>query len=132
MKLSKAFELNKRQPQLDFVDVDVSKDTRLFVDPYAIEIRDDDLSQLFAYHVVSYFQEILDALLAKNTHRAMALTENLHEPQETFLGFSQGRPQGRGVGRFQANQLLGALRNSTAFKTGLLTDIADTELFIEY
>jgi hypothetical protein len=94
MKLSKAFGLAKTQSELDFVDVDVDRDTRLFIDPYAIEIRDDELSQLLGHHVISYFQEVLDALRAKNSYRATALTENLHEPQETFLGFSRGKPQG--------------------------------------
>ena len=44
MKFSKYFGLNQRQAELDFVDIDVSRDTRLFLDPYSIEIKDNEFS----------------------------------------------------------------------------------------
>lgn len=55
---------------------------------------------------------------------------NLHEPNETFLGQPQGNPSGRGVGNHKARDLVGALRRSRAFKTGLISDISEAELFI--
>jgi hypothetical protein len=131
VKIWQFFSLNKVQAELDFVDVDVYRDKRLFVDPYAIEIRDDELSQLLGHHVTSFFQEVLETLRKQDVFRAQYLTENLHEPQETFLGLSKGRPRGRGMGRSQANQILRAFIGSQAFQSGLLSDLSETELFIE-
>jgi hypothetical protein len=130
MRFSEFFGLRKSQAELDFIDIDPDWDTRLFIDPYAIEIRDDELSSELGYHVVSFFEDVLKSL-ADNPDRAVDLTNNLSEPQETFLGMSKGQPQGRGWGAFQSGQLLDALRNSRAFQTGILQDVAESELFID-
>lgn len=130
MKFFSTFGGNLSQAELDFVDVDVTTDNRLYLDPYAIQIRDDEWSASCGDHIRSFFNEVLDALRAGNVHRAEHLLGNLHEPNETFLGQSSGRPSGRGVGRGKANDLARALRQSRAFNTGLLSDISEAELFI--
>jgi hypothetical protein len=131
MRVTNFFRLNKSQAELDFIDVDVTRDTRLFIDPYAIEIRDDPFSERLKEHITSFFQALIDAIKANDQARLAALTSHLSEPEETFLGMSKGAPAGRGVGRGQANQIISALRNSRAVQTGLLTDLAEAELFIE-
>lgn len=131
MRISNHFRLNKGQAELDFVDIDVSQDTRLFVDPYAIEIRNDPFSDRLKRHLTTYFQALLDAIRKNDRQRIIALTAHLSEPEDTFLGVSSGAPQGRGIGRGQADQIVSALRASRAVQTGLLRDMAETELFIE-
>ena len=125
MRFSRHFGLNQSQAQLDFVDVDVTRDARLFVDPYAIEIKENEFSEACADQIRTFFDEVLIALRKNNLSRAQHLTAYLSEPRETYLGFSADRPQGRGLGRFQADQILLALQRSRAFKTGLLTDLAE-------
>lgn len=131
MHVSKFFRLNKSQAQLDFVDVDVSRDTRLFIDPYAIEIRDDPLSEEFKHHITSYFAVLVDAIKNGAGTLTADLTAHLSEPHDTFLGMSKGKPSGRGIGPKQARQIVAALRRSRSFKTGQLADLGETELFIE-
>ncbi|HEV7319026.1 MAG TPA: hypothetical protein VGO04_10505 [Ensifer sp.] len=130
MRFFSVFGGNLSQAELDFVDVDVTTDNKLYLDPYAIQIRDDEWSASCGDHIRSFFNEVLDALRAENTGRAEHLLGNLHEPNETFLGQSSGLPSGRGVGRGKANDLARALRQSRAFSTGLLSDISEAELFI--
>ena len=131
MRVSRFFNLNQIQAELDFVDVDTERDTRLFVDPYAIQIKDNEFSIRSADQIRSYFSEVLQSLRQPDIDRARYLTSYLTEPRDTFLGFSKERPQGRGVGRFQADQILAALRSSRAFQTGILSDLAEAELFVE-
>jgi hypothetical protein len=130
MNFFSVFGGNLSQAELDFVDVDVTTDNKLYLDPYAIQIRDDEWSASCGDHIRSFFNEVLDALRADNVRRAEHLLGNLHEPNETFLGQSTGLPSGRGVGRGKANDLARALRQSRAFNTGLLSDISEAELFI--
>jgi hypothetical protein len=122
--------LTLTQSELDFVDVDTAVDNRLYLDPYAIQIRDDEWSGNCGDHIRSFFNEVLDALRSGNEARASHLLGNLHEPNETFLGQSRGRPRGRGIGRDKALDLAAALRQSRAFNTGLLSDISEAELFV--
>lgn len=56
---------------------------------------------------------------------------HLTEPKETFLGISSGDPNGRGVGRGQALQLITAIRRSKAFESGLLSDLSEMALYVE-
>jgi len=129
-KFSTLFGLSNSQASLDFVDVDLSTDTPLYIDPYAIQIRQDAWSDRCGDHIRSYFSELLGALRRDDTARANHLLSHLHEPNETFLGVSAGRPSGRGVGDHKASMLAEALVRSRAFQTGLLTDISEAELFI--
>src|SRR5258708_23205646 len=122
--------LNLTQSELDFVDVDVATDNRLYLDPYAIQIRDDEWSASCGDHIRSFFNEVLDALRQENDARASHLLGNLHEPNETFLGQSKGRPRGRGVGTDNTFDLAAALRNSSSFSTTLLSDISAAQLSI--
>lgn len=131
MRVSEWAGLLNRQAELDFVDIDTARDTRLFVDPYAIDIRQDAWSHECSQHLRSFFNALITALRDGEDARAEHLASNLHESNETFLGLSRGRPQGRGIGRDQARQILDALRQSRAVQTGLLSELAETELFIE-
>ncbi|WP_299636402.1 hypothetical protein [uncultured Ruegeria sp.] len=129
-KFSRQFGIALSQAELDFVDIDLDTDTALYICPYAISIRNDEWSADCGDLVRSFFAEILAQLRAGNQASVTHLLGHLHEPNETRLGQSSGRPRGRGVGE-NKSQLLGeALRNSRAYHTGLLTDISETELFI--
>lgn len=130
-KFSNYFSIGLSQHELDFVDINSDHDTPVYVDPYAIEIRDDIWSGEASAHIRSFFLEVLSALRQNEDDRARNLMAHLHEPRETFLGVSQGKPKGRGLGRVQANQLISAIRNSQAFQTGLLSDLSEMSLYVE-
>jgi hypothetical protein len=130
-RFSRHFKLDKSQAELDFVDVDTSRDLPVYVDPFAIEIRDDIWSIEAARYVRTFFQEVLDTLRKGERDKASHLMSKLAEPRETYLGVSSGRPKGRGVGRMQARQLLRAITNSRAYKTGTLSDLSEMALYVE-
>ena len=130
-RFSEFFSLERSQAELDFVDVSNNYDTPVYVDPYAIEIRDDIWAAQASEHIRSFFKEVLDALREQNTARAVALMSHLREPKETFLGVSRGDPKGRGVGKEQAQQLIAAIRQSRAYSTGLLSDLSEMALYVD-
>ena len=125
------FGLNKTQPELDFVNVNVDGDLPLFVDPFALALRPDPWSQGAHDTLVGFFQQVVDEIRAGQMDRALNLLGNLQEPNETRLGLSRGSPEGAGIGDGQAQQLLRALADSNAVKTGFIRQIEDCELMIE-
>lgn len=130
VRFSEHFGLEKGQGELDFVDIRLDTDNRLYLCPYAIQIRDDEWSEVCGDHIRSFFNEVLDQLRGGRVEHAHHLLSHLHEPNETFFGQSLGRPSGRGVGEYKALDLANALINSRAFETGILSDVSDAELFI--
>src|SRR5439155_4961881 len=92
-RVSRHFRLGKRQPELDFVDVDLSRDLPLFIDPFAISQRTDHLSRSCHQTLIEFFSRIIDAIRSGRHEIARELLSHLNEPNETRLGYSQGRPQ---------------------------------------
>lgn len=130
-RVSEYFELGHTQPQLDFVDVAIETDTRVFIDPRALLLLDTDWGHECVALLQHYFGCVLAAIKADDEPRATRLLAKLHEPNETRLGLSRGRPAGRALGSELAARLLAALAGSVAVKSGLLTDLEDTILMID-
>ena len=129
-RFSDHFGINKPQSQLDFVDIPLDTDIRLFVDPYALHVSPVDWLRTCGDLVVNYFDVLIQMLKGNCEAEALGLLANLHEPNETRLEMSAGKPSGRGWGRVQARQLYDQLRRSKAMRSGRLKDLGDFELFM--
>ena len=131
MRFTKYHNLSRSQAELDFVDVDHEIDTPLFIDPYVFSVNDDDFSRQCNDFIISFFEVLLDAVRRSDSNSGRMLLNNLHEPNETCLGFSKYNPQGRGIGAGQAKDLFARFAASEAVRTGRLSDISDCILFID-
>lgn len=130
MRLSKRFKLGASQYELDFVDIDTSKDLRVFVDPHFLGQRTDRWSLDAAATIQSFFTRFLDLLRTENSDGARSLFSRLGEPNETCLGMSRGMPRGNAVGEELANDIFDSLLDSKAVTTGVLTDLEDARVFV--
>jgi hypothetical protein len=131
MKLSQVLALNVTQHEIDFIDIDISNDTPLFIDPHFIATRQDAWSHEATSCIRSFFGYLLTLIRADNREQALEIFMGLKEPNETRLGLSRGRSQGRGVGPDDARKIFESLLTSRAVQTGLVEDIEDCRLFIE-
>lgn len=131
MRVSAHYKLGRSQPSLEFVDVDIRGDTRVFVDPRALRLIDSDWSRECVSLLQNFFDTVLEAIRAGNNPRARELLASLSEPNETHLGLSRGRAQGRGMGTELARDAWRSISQSRAVSTGLIEDLEDTVLFVE-
>lgn len=131
MLFTKAYRIEKSQAELDFVDIPLHTDIPLFIDPYAISKRNDIWSIDCHNTIVEFFQRAVDAIRGKKDKDAIEMFSQLNETNDTHFGFSTGKPQGRGVSGGQALLLYKKLKESSAVKTGFITELADCELLVE-
>jgi hypothetical protein len=127
---SQAFRLAKSQAELDFVDVALLRDNRLFLDPFAIAQERDRWSEDAARTISIFFQQVVDDIRGGHEANARDLLLNLREPNETRLGYSANRPQGAGIGEQQAEEIFEALTESTAVREGFISSLQECELMI--
>lgn len=131
MRVSEYFGLGRTQPSLEFVDVDIRGDTRVYVDPRALRFVESEWSRECVSLLQSFFDTVMQAIQAGDDVRARQLLASLSEPNETHLGLSRGRAQGRGMGTGLAQDVWRSLSTSRAVSSGLIEDLEDTVLFVE-
>lgn len=131
MRASEFFGLNRTQPTLEFVDVDIQGDTRVFVDPRAFRFIDSAWSRECTSLLQNFFDTVLQAIRSNDHAKARYLLASLSEPNETHLGLSKGRAQGRGMGTELARDVWSSISRSRAVASGLIEDLEDTVLFVE-
>lgn len=129
-RVSNLYKLGRTQATLDFIDVDIRGDTKVFISPRALSQLPSDWGDGCVALIHSFFQTVLDQIKAGNNRAAVKLLEALKEPNETHLGLSSGRSRGRALGEGSAREVWEALSNSEAAKTGLLRDLEDAVLLI--
>ena len=129
-RVSTIFKLKRSQATLDFVDVDVERDTRVFVSPRALTLMQTDWGDGCVSLIQNYFETVLNLIKDGKNAQAEALLQELREPNETHLGMSQAKSRGRALGNESAHDVWAALSQSAAAKSGLIQDLEDTVLLI--
>jgi hypothetical protein len=130
-RVSDYYNLGLTQESLDFIDVDIVGDTKVFVDPTSLLILRSDWGSECVALVQDFFRTVLDNIHGGNNLEARRLLSSLREPNETHLGFSRGRARGRALGHVSARDVWESLRRSEAVQSGLLEDLEDTILMVE-
>jgi hypothetical protein len=131
MRISEIFGLGKTQPELDFVDIDVTQDTPLFLDPFFLSIRQDNWSLESTRTIKSFFQRVVELIRENKVSEGKVLFRHLQEPNSTCLGMSVGEPSGRGVGAGDTDDIFESILKSKAVQTGLIEDLEDNILFVD-
>lgn len=130
-KISSYFNLNKAQSELEFLDVRLDTDVRLFIDPTSFPLLDNDWGLECTSLIRGYFQKVINYIKQGNKKGALALLSFLNEPNETHLGFSKRRSIGKGLGIDRAIKLYDSLVESEVVNSGLLEDLEETAFMID-
>lgn len=131
-RFSQYFALELTQGALDFVDVDVIGDSPVYIDPHCIRTQRGPWVEACQISIATYFESLVEAIRSQEDGRVAQLIRPLTEPNETHLGQSSGRSRGHSLGSAKkAQELIDALSASHAMKTGLVSDLEESVLFID-
>lgn len=131
VRVSEHYKLDRTQPTLDFVDVDVVTDIAAFVEPAAVRLLPSPWAQDCHLSLTTFFSAVLAAIGAGDQTVVRRLLGPLREPNETHLGLSVGPSRGHGLGTGRGGDLADALSRSLAAQSGLLRDLEDSALMVE-
>lgn len=131
MRVSEYYNLGRTQPSLDFVDVDIFGDSKVFVDPYALRLLPSSWGDVCVFLIQNFFRRVLELIKEGHHQDARILLAVLREPNETHLGLSRERARGRALGSGSARDVWQALSQSEAVASGLLEDLEDAILMVE-
>jgi hypothetical protein len=132
-RVSEYYGIEADQANLEFVDVDVVADTRLFVDPRALRIlgETDQWAQACCELLRDFFGQVLSAVHEGDEAGGLELLRGLKEPNDTRLGLSRREADGNAIGKKLAKRIWNNLAKSEAAHSGLLEDLEDSALLIE-
>lgn len=91
VRVSNYYQLERTQPALDFVDVDVHTDIEVFVDPSTLRVLPGYWGEQCQVMLTTFFIAVLEAIERDDRKKLYSLLGNLGEPNETHLGYSRGR-----------------------------------------
>lgn len=121
-----------------FVDVEISVDNRLYVDPHAIRLRKSP--QPFAGHALrcldTFAEQVTDSIITAtpaSLRRGEQLLQRFVEPWETRLGMSRRGFRGHGGAETVGTWIWDVLTNDVEalVRIGELKQIEDLPLFVE-
>ena len=131
MRVSEFYGLGLTQPSFEFLDVDIERDTRVFLDPHVFKGMNLAWAEECVSLIQDFFQEVLNCISNGDKPRGLHLLGYLHESNEFHLGLSKEFSQGAGISAGLSNSLWDSLSSSEAVTSGLISDLEDSSLFIK-
>lgn len=132
MKFSNYFNLNNfKQQDLEFLDIRVDWDNKLFIDPTRIEAEKNSLSVECDRVIIDFFNTVLDLYAESKIDEARANLVYSGESNEIFLGYTEGFPQGTGNSEEDLDDIFKYIDTKDLISKGLIGKIEDLQVFID-
>lgn len=125
---SENFGINKDQNDLNFVNINLESDNKLFVDPRLIDIN--PLFKNYSNSISLFWCSLLETRKSKSFKKSEYLLKGLKEPKETMLGYGNGR-NGKSIAEILRNKLIYSINSNENFFNGLTKSLSDLEFFIK-
>ena len=126
INFSSEFNLNiSGHRDIEFVDVPVDTDVRLFIDPGLIESGQDPFSRACAADMKAYFDSVFECCRREDYTELRRLFACCAEINHTHLGNSQNRPCGRGASEKILMDIFTAMIEQRLFEQGIILSPCD-------
>lgn len=130
MRVSQAYNLNRNQSSLDFLDISLISDIPVYLDPSAIRSLVSPWGQELTATLNNFFGLVLSNIQKGQHDEARSLLASLSESNEYHLGVSVGRSRGHAFGEGSAEDVWSALTKNKSNIAKLLNNIEDSILLV--
>jgi len=132
MHFSQAYNLEiEGHSDINFIDVNLLKDTKLYIDPYRIEHTNDTFALKANEIIKDYFSCVFKCCLNEEIPTLKTLLNFAHEPNETKLGLSSGKPRGRGASELLLFEIFKQIIDRDLLNAGIVTQESDICVFVK-
>lgn len=116
--------------KIDFVNINLSRDNKLFIDPLRIKNGNTEFHQK-CYCKIERFIDIMIKLANKKDYKNLIeYIDNFYERNETKLGYSLDTKYGKSFGQEGGTNLVQLLMQEKIFTPGFVEDIFDFLIMI--
>lgn len=132
MKVSKFFELSKEQKDLDFINVDMSRDSALFINPVLIDSKSEGFLGVACKEKIEHFiNAVYTCYAAGEKENAISLFGYSQEDNATHLGYSKYKSSGKGASEKALIKLFDKVcLSGTIIQKNVLTNPLSIVLFV--
>lgn len=131
MTITERFGIDRKQGELDFINIDINRDLPLFIDPYRISKLSGPFIDEANGIINNFFSYLIELLISKEYDKVNEIFANFSEVNEACLGFSKNKPRGNGLGTKGTRDFLAAIKNSKAVDLGILESLEDIKVFVQ-
>ncbi|ARI78244.1 hypothetical protein [Halobacillus mangrovi] len=131
MRVSEFFELDARQSELDFVDVNIERDIELYVDPCWIHTIQEPWFIEATNTIEDFFNHILNLYEHNQYEEAKELFHYSREPNEICFGLSTNAPEGTGASAAMLEKVFDNILEAQMIDNGLIERLEDIHVFVE-
>lgn len=129
--LSEFFELGVSQESLDFVDINIEGDSELFLNPTLLnESRSTLINKVGLEKVSSFFNKIYSLYVNGRREEALSLFRFSEETNANHLGYSNGKPQGKGTSEEALARLFDTILETGVLSKEILTQPITILIFV--
>lgn len=132
MKFTQTMGLTSLQNGYDFFDLDVTKDTELFIDPYRLSKLKHSPHVSRIHSIVTTF--VFDLLqLVRNNQRSKAddLCPRFSETKGTGIGYAKDKISGSGAGEALSTHLVDVMFASKAVTSNIVSNLEECAVVCE-
>ena len=117
--------------KLEFVNINLSKDNKIFLDPLKIRRGTSDFD-IKCYQKIDVFIKLLLKLVRNRDYQSLIeIIDNLYERNETRLGYSLETTYGKSMGANGGRDLIKLLAKEEMVKNGEVEDIIEKREYID-
>lgn len=123
MNISIKYHIPARK--LDFVNINLTKDNKLFIDPLRIRNGNTEFHKKCYKKIESFVNIMINLVKNKEYKKLLEYIENFYERNETRLGYSIETNYGKSFGENGGTELVKLLSKNSVLETGFVEDIFD-------